>query len=201
MALRRGTFARRAWSQRRGSRAGGRGGAPGAEVRSPASDRHRAACSGLIGPPGEREELLNEALAILAPSQAPPRARAGARRHRRDAARGRASAPPRASPCLKASQSRRAAVAGPWSDGPGPTRRGRRPAPATDRTGVDSLTPSEGRVVSSPPPEGTNREIAQTLFVTEKTVETHLGRAFRKLDVTSRRQLPDVLARATSSPA
>jgi DNA-binding CsgD family transcriptional regulator len=43
---------------------------------------------------------------------------------------------------------------------------------------------------------GTNREIAQTLFVTEKTVETHLGRAFRKLDVSSRRQLPDVLARA-----
>jgi DNA-binding CsgD family transcriptional regulator len=43
---------------------------------------------------------------------------------------------------------------------------------------------------------GTNREIAQTLFVTEKTVETHLGHAFRKLDVSSRRQLPDVLARA-----
>jgi DNA-binding CsgD family transcriptional regulator len=41
---------------------------------------------------------------------------------------------------------------------------------------------------------GTNREIAQTLFVTEKTVETHLGRAFRKLNVSSRRQLRDVLA-------
>ncbi len=39
-------------------------------------------------------------------------------------------------------------------------------------------------------------EIAQTLFVTEKTVETHLGRAFRKLDISSRRQLPDVLAGA-----
>jgi DNA-binding CsgD family transcriptional regulator len=43
---------------------------------------------------------------------------------------------------------------------------------------------------------GTNREIAQTLFVTEKTVETHLGRSFRKLDISSRRQLRDVLARA-----
>jgi DNA-binding NarL/FixJ family response regulator len=41
---------------------------------------------------------------------------------------------------------------------------------------------------------GTNREIAQTLFVTEKTVETHLGRTFRKLDISSRRQLWDVLA-------
>jgi DNA-binding CsgD family transcriptional regulator len=40
----------------------------------------------------------------------------------------------------------------------------------------------------------TNREIAQALFVTEKTVETPLGRAFRKLDVPSRRQLSDVLA-------
>jgi DNA-binding CsgD family transcriptional regulator len=27
-------------------------------------------------------------------------------------------------------------------------------------------------------------------------VETHLGRSFRKLDISSRRQLPDVLARA-----
>jgi DNA-binding NarL/FixJ family response regulator len=34
---------------------------------------------------------------------------------------------------------------------------------------------------------GTNREIAQTLFVTEKTVETHLRRTFRKLDIASRR--------------
>jgi DNA-binding CsgD family transcriptional regulator len=44
----------------------------------------------------------------------------------------------------------------------------------------------------------TNREIAQALFVTEKTVETHLGRAFRKLNASSRRQLPDLLARAGS---
>src|SRR5207248_7777288 len=66
----------------------------------------------------------------------------------------------------------------------------------SERTGTDSLTPSERRVVELAAEGGTNREIAQTLFVTEKTVETHLGRAFRKLDVTSRRQLPDVLARA-----
>jgi hypothetical protein len=54
-------------------------------------------------------------------------------------------------------------------------------------------------VLAQPPHElaasgGTNREIAQTLFVTEKTVETHLGRSFRKLDISSRRQLADVLA-------
>jgi len=66
----------------------------------------------------------------------------------------------------------------------------------TERAGADSLTPSERRVVELAAAGGTNREIAQTLFVTEKTVETHLGRSFRKLDISSRRQLPDVLARA-----
>jgi DNA-binding CsgD family transcriptional regulator len=66
----------------------------------------------------------------------------------------------------------------------------------TDRAGADSLTPSERRVADLAAAGGSNREIAQTLFVTEKTVETHLGRAFRKLDISSRRQLPAVLARA-----
>ena len=66
----------------------------------------------------------------------------------------------------------------------------------TEHAGTDSLTPSERRVVELAATGGTNREIAQTLFVTEKTVETHLGRSFRKLDISSRRQLPDVLARA-----
>lgn len=65
-----------------------------------------------------------------------------------------------------------------------------------DRAGPDSLTASERRVAEMAAAGGTNREIAQTLFVTEKTVETHLGRAFRKLEITSRRQLPDVFASA-----
>jgi DNA-binding CsgD family transcriptional regulator/tetratricopeptide (TPR) repeat protein len=66
----------------------------------------------------------------------------------------------------------------------------------THRTGADSLTPSERRVAELAAAGGTNREIAQTLFVTEKTVETHLGRTFRKLTISSRRQLPDALARS-----
>jgi DNA-binding CsgD family transcriptional regulator len=65
---------------------------------------------------------------------------------------------------------------------------------STDHSGAESLTPSERRVAELAAGGDTNREIAQTLFVTEKTVETHLGRAFRKLDISSRRQLPDVLA-------
>jgi DNA-binding CsgD family transcriptional regulator len=38
-----------------------------------------------------------------------------------------------------------------------------------------------------------NREIAQELFVSVKTVETHLGSAYRKLDIASRRELPQAL--------
>jgi DNA-binding CsgD family transcriptional regulator len=40
----------------------------------------------------------------------------------------------------------------------------------------------------------TNREIAQSLFVTAKTVENQLGSAYRKLGVRSRDELGGVLA-------
>jgi DNA-binding CsgD family transcriptional regulator len=35
----------------------------------------------------------------------------------------------------------------------------------------------------------TNPQIAQALFITVKTVEMHLGNAYRKLDITSRHEL------------
>src|SRR2546422_577048 len=38
-----------------------------------------------------------------------------------------------------------------------------------------------------------NREIAQAVFLTVKTVETHLSNAYRKLDIHSRAQLPRAL--------
>jgi DNA-binding CsgD family transcriptional regulator len=60
---------------------------------------------------------------------------------------------------------------------------------ARARRGVDALTPSERRVVDLAAQELSNRQIAQALFVTEKTVETHLLSAFRKLGVRSRTQL------------
>ncbi|MBI5310902.1 MAG: AAA family ATPase [Actinobacteria bacterium] len=62
--------------------------------------------------------------------------------------------------------------------------------------GLDSLTPSERRVAGLAIEGNTNREIAQTLFVTPKTVEVHLSNVYRKLDIRSRRELPDVFAAA-----
>jgi DNA-binding NarL/FixJ family response regulator len=62
------------------------------------------------------------------------------------------------------------------------------------RTGVDSLTPSELRVAKLAAEGLTNRQIAQALFVTSKTVERHLYSAFRKLDVTAREDLRRALS-------
>jgi class 3 adenylate cyclase/DNA-binding CsgD family transcriptional regulator len=61
-------------------------------------------------------------------------------------------------------------------------------------SGVDSLTPSERRVAQMAAEGNTNREIAQALFVTTKTVEVHLSSAYRKLGISSRSQLPKMLA-------
>ena len=62
--------------------------------------------------------------------------------------------------------------------------------------GPESLTVSERRVAEQAAAGLTNREIAAALFVTCKTVEAHLRSCFRKLDVSSRRELPGVLAAA-----
>jgi DNA-binding CsgD family transcriptional regulator len=63
-------------------------------------------------------------------------------------------------------------------------------------SGVESLTPSERRVAQLAAEGNTNRAIAQTLFVTEKTVEGHLAHAFDKLGVRSRTRLRDALGKA-----
>jgi DNA-binding CsgD family transcriptional regulator len=61
-------------------------------------------------------------------------------------------------------------------------------------TGIDALTPAESRVALLAVHGLSNRQIAQTLFITAKTVETHLAHAYRKLAITNRRQLPEALA-------
>ncbi|WP_322768751.1 helix-turn-helix transcriptional regulator [Frankia sp. Cr1] len=61
-------------------------------------------------------------------------------------------------------------------------------------TGIDALTPAERRVALLALHGNSNSQIAQGLFVTIKTVETHLARAYRKLGIAGRRQLHDVFA-------
>ena len=60
-------------------------------------------------------------------------------------------------------------------------------------SGLDSMTPSERRVAQLAAAGLPNREIAQHLFITARTVEGHLTHAYRKLDITSREQLPAAL--------
>jgi DNA-binding CsgD family transcriptional regulator len=69
---------------------------------------------------------------------------------------------------------------------------GARPRRASAR-GSDALTPRERRIATMAAEGLGNREIAEALFITTKTVETHLGRAYRKLDISSRGKLPDAL--------
>jgi DNA-binding CsgD family transcriptional regulator len=148
----------------------------------------------LVAPPNERSERLGAALAVLADSPASlehARVLVDLGASFRAAGQRRASREPLLEGLALASRCGARAV----------ERRARAELAAigirprsTDRAGLDSLTPSERRVADLAAAGGSNREIAQALFVTEKTVETHLGRAFRKLDISSRRQLPAVLA-------
>ena len=55
--------------------------------------------------------------------------------------------------------------------------------------GAHLLTAAEARVARLAAEGASNREIAQELFVTLKTVEMHLSSAYRKLDISSRAQL------------
>lgn len=70
----------------------------------------------------------------------------------------------------------------------GPGRRAR-----TELTGRNALTAAEWRVCSQAVEGHTNREVAQALFVTEKTVERHLSSAYQKLGIRSRFQLASAI--------
>ena len=56
-------------------------------------------------------------------------------------------------------------------------------------TGPDSLTPTERRVAELAASGLTNRQAAEALFVTVKTVETHLARVYQKLGISTRGEL------------
>jgi DNA-binding CsgD family transcriptional regulator len=64
-------------------------------------------------------------------------------------------------------------------------------------TGLEALTASERRIAELAADGLTNAQIAQTLFVTARTVEGHLTHVFLKLDVKARTELPTALAAPT----
>ena len=65
-------------------------------------------------------------------------------------------------------------------------------------SGPESLTPSERRIAELAAAGHSNRDIAQTLYVTPKTVEVHLTSVYRKLGISTRTALSDSLAHETA---
>ena len=71
---------------------------------------------------------------------------------------------------------------------------GARPRRDVLLSGPESLTPSERRIAELAATGQSNREIAQALFVTPKTVEYHLRNTYRKLDIQTRQELAEALS-------
>jgi DNA-binding NarL/FixJ family response regulator/tetratricopeptide (TPR) repeat protein len=65
-----------------------------------------------------------------------------------------------------------------------------------EATGIDTLTERELQVARLVVDRKTNPEIAAELYLSQKTVETHLRNIFRKVDVSSRVELARVVERA-----
>jgi DNA-binding CsgD family transcriptional regulator len=70
----------------------------------------------------------------------------------------------------------------------GETLRVRRP-----RVGIDELTPQERQVAMLAAAGLSNKEAAARLFLSVKTIEAHLHRAYRKLGISSRSELGPLL--------
>jgi DNA-binding CsgD family transcriptional regulator len=65
-----------------------------------------------------------------------------------------------------------------------------------DETGVASLTEREHQIAELIVDRKTNAEIAGDLFLSKKTIETHIRNMFRKLDATSRAEIARAVERA-----
>ena len=66
---------------------------------------------------------------------------------------------------------------------------------------TDTLTPAEERVARLAASGMTNQQVAAVLVVSAKTVEAHLGRAYRKLGIRTRAELGAQMAQHTAQPA
>jgi DNA-binding CsgD family transcriptional regulator len=148
----------------------------------------------LLAPSGEMVELAREAVDVLAGSElrvAHARALidlgAALRRggHRRDARKPLRDGLDSANRCGSVVETERA-----MDELRATGARPRRPA----MSGVDSLSPQERRVAAMATEGLSNREIAEALFLTRRTVEMHLTGAYRKLDVAGRGDLSAALA-------
>ncbi len=142
---------------------------------------------------GDRLGLLEEAVSVLEHSQArlelahalydlgSEMSGVGRRREGRDAQRRAITLADECGALTLVERARAALQAGPG-------RRAR-----LELTGRSALTGAEWRVCRQAADGQTNREIAQALFVTEKTVERHLSSAYQKLGIRSRFQLAAAL--------
>jgi DNA-binding CsgD family transcriptional regulator/tetratricopeptide (TPR) repeat protein len=74
-------------------------------------------------------------------------------------------------------------------------RRGRRGARRRPTSGWDSLTQTECTIVDLVAGGLSNRQVGERLFVSRRTVQTHLSHVFTKLDISSRTQLAAEAAR------
>ena len=147
----------------------------------------------LVGPEGERISVLGEAVALLRASEARlelalallelgvAQHASGLRWSARQALREVLELATDCAAPAVADRARAALIAA-----------GGRPRRAA-ATGPLALTPTERRVARLAASGAGNREIAQTLFVTEKTIETHLASAYRKLGIRARGQLAAAL--------
>jgi DNA-binding CsgD family transcriptional regulator len=68
-------------------------------------------------------------------------------------------------------------------------------------TGADRLTPQELQIAMAAADGATNRQVAERLFVSAKTIEYHLSHIYRKLTITSRSELHAALSDTTPETA
>ena len=70
------------------------------------------------------------------------------------------------------------------------------PGSLADAAGLRELTPQQRQIIRLAAEGLSNREIAQRLFLSPRTVASHLYRSFPKLGVAGRHQLHGLLAQA-----